>query len=116
MVPDGKKVAPMLSDRDVVALLTDRPADRLARGQVGTVVETISEWDVRVEFNDEHGRAYAVVPCARADLLHLRTVPLASTDPQKAPRQLGRLAGQIHVPDDFDDPLPDDIIALFEGR
>ena len=26
------------------------------------------------------------------------------------------LAGKLHVPDDFDDPLPDDIIADFEGR
>jgi prevent-host-death family protein len=32
------------------------------------------------------------------------------------PRRLGILEGKIHVPDDFDDPLPDEIIAEFEGR
>jgi hypothetical protein len=32
------------------------------------------------------------------------------------PRRLGTLAGKLHVPDDFDDPLPDEIIAEFEGR
>lgn len=31
-------------------------------------------------------------------------------------RKLGTLAGKLHVPDDFDDPLPDDILADFEGR
>ena len=31
-------------------------------------------------------------------------------------RKLGRLAGKLHVPDDFDDPLPDDILADFEGH
>jgi prevent-host-death family protein len=30
-------------------------------------------------------------------------------------RKLGTLAGKLHVPDDFDDPLPDDILADFEG-
>ena len=38
-----------------------------------------------------------------------------STD-DAAPRRLGILAGKIHVPDDFDDPLPDEILAEFEGR
>ena len=31
-------------------------------------------------------------------------------------RKLGRLRGKFKVPDDFDAPLPDEIIALFEGR
>jgi prevent-host-death family protein len=30
-------------------------------------------------------------------------------------RKLGTLAGKLHIPDDFDDPLPDDILADFEG-
>ena len=30
-------------------------------------------------------------------------------------RKLGFLAGRLHVPDDFDAPLPDDVIADFEG-
>ena len=33
-----------------------------------------------------------------------------------ARRKLGTLAGQFRVPDDFDDPLPDEILDAFEGR
>jgi hypothetical protein len=60
---------------DVVALLTDIPAQRLARGQVGTVVEQLDNTTLLVEFSDERGRAYAVAPCLRADLLVLHYVP-----------------------------------------
>jgi hypothetical protein len=42
--------------------------------------------------------------------------PHAPNDRPGPKRQLGRLDGKLHIPDDFDDPLPDDIIALFEGR
>ena len=62
---------------DVVALLTDIPAQRLARGQVGTVVEEIDEDTTLVEFSDDQGRAYAFAPCLRADLLVLHYVPEA---------------------------------------
>jgi len=54
---------------DVVALLTDIPAQRLARGQVGTVVDEVDSETLLVEFSDDQGRAYAVTPCLRADLL-----------------------------------------------
>jgi prevent-host-death family protein len=42
-----------------------------------------------------------------------RLVPVAK---QQAKRKLGDLAGQIWIADDFDAPLPDDLLALFEGR
>jgi hypothetical protein len=60
---------------DMVALLTDLPAYRLARGQVGTIVEQLDNKTLLVEFSDEQGRAYAVAPCPRADLLVLHYVP-----------------------------------------
>jgi Domain of unknown function (DUF4926) len=60
---------------DVVALLTDLPAQQLARGQVGTIVEQLDSTTLLVEFSDEQGRAYAVAPCPRADLLVLHYVP-----------------------------------------
>lgn len=41
-----------------------------------------------------------------------RLMPLA----QAVPRRLGLLAGQVLVPDDYDAPLPDDVLAEFEGR
>ena len=42
-----------------------------------------------------------------------RLVPI---EQKKERRKLGTLAGRFHVPDDFDDPLPDDILDAFEGR
>ena len=32
------------------------------------------------------------------------------------PRRLGLYAGEIEVGDDFDAPLPEDVLATFEGR
>ena len=63
---------------DVVALLSDLPAQRLARGQVGTIVEQLDENISLVEFSDEQGRAYAIVPCPRDELLTLHYVPEAA--------------------------------------
>jgi hypothetical protein len=66
------------STLDVVALLSDIPAQRLARGQVGTVAEQLDAETVLVEFSDDEGRAYAVVPCPRSGLLTLHYVPEAA--------------------------------------
>jgi len=63
---------------DVIALLADRPVDALAHGQVGTIVETLNGDAVLVEFSDEQGRPYAIVPCGRSDLLVLHYQPQAA--------------------------------------
>ena len=63
---------------DVVALLAELPAERLGRGQVGTVVELLDGETVLVEFSDEDGRAYAVEPCRNRDLLVLHYVHQAA--------------------------------------
>ena len=63
---------------DVVALLTDLPAQQLARGQVGTIVEQLDDETSLVEFSDDQGSAYAVVPCPRTELLVLHYVPEAA--------------------------------------
>ncbi|HET7849778.1 MAG TPA: DUF4926 domain-containing protein [Pseudolabrys sp.] len=60
-----------------VARLRDMPEIRLARGQVGAVVELLDEKTALVEFSNDDGRAYAVVPCPRADLLVLHSAPEA---------------------------------------
>jgi len=57
-----------IKELDVVALLHDAPAKGLVAGQVGTVVETLAEGVFEVEFSDDSGRAYAMVPL-RADAL-----------------------------------------------
>jgi hypothetical protein len=67
-----------LSLLNVVALLTDLPAQRLARGHVGTIVEQLDDQNVLVEFSDDQGRAYTVAPCPRTELLVLHYVPEAA--------------------------------------
>jgi prevent-host-death family protein len=51
---------------------------------------------------------------ARAGKPVARLVPFEA--PKKPDRVLGTMAGQFMIPDDFDAPLPDDVLALFEGR
>ena len=63
---------------DVVALLNDLPAQRLARGQVGTVVERLDDTTLLIEFSDDRGDAYAVAPCPSENLLVLHYVPEAA--------------------------------------
>ena len=63
---------------DVVALLSNIAAHGLARGQVGTVVEELDETALLVEFSDDNGRAYAIAPCPRTELLVLHYVPEAA--------------------------------------
>ncbi len=41
---------------------------------------------------------------------------LVPARPTRSPRRLGALRGKIRVADDFDAPLPDDLLAVFEGR
>ena len=50
---------------------------------------------------------------AKAGKAIARLVPLDAA-PKK--RQLGLLKGKLNVPDDFDAPLLDSHLALFEGR
>lgn len=49
---------------------------------------------------------------AKAGRPAARLMPLA----EKPRRQLGLLDGKARVPDDFDAPLPDELLDLFEGR
>ncbi|MGH7065515.1 MAG: type II toxin-antitoxin system Phd/YefM family antitoxin [Stellaceae bacterium] len=45
--------------------------------------------------------------------------PVAGLGPLTGPRakrRLGILAEKLHVPEDFDAPLPNEVIAAFEGR
>ncbi len=71
---NGKRVSVL----DVVALLVDLPAQGLARGQVGTVIESLDGENALVEFSGDDGKAYAVVPCPHRDLLVLHYLPEAA--------------------------------------
>jgi prevent-host-death family protein len=37
-------------------------------------------------------------------------------EPRREPRQPGLLKGQIWIADDFDEPLPEEIMAAFRGE
>jgi hypothetical protein len=73
---DAKNERP--SVLDVVALLADLPAQRLARGQVGTVVEQLNNKTLLVEFSDNQGGACAIAPCPRAELRIQHYIPEAA--------------------------------------
>jgi prevent-host-death family protein len=59
----------------------------------------------------EAGEHLVVVRGGRP-VAELRPVPVARLDP----RPFGLCAGAFTVPNDFDAPLPDDILREFEGR
>lgn len=56
---------------DVVALLEDLPTERLRRGEVGTVVEDLAPDVFEVEFSDDEGRTYEMLPLRRDQLMLL---------------------------------------------
>jgi prevent-host-death family protein len=59
----------------------------------------------RVAAGEEVTIARSGVPVAR----------LVAVEPKKATRPLGFARGQIWIADDFDAPLPDDLLKLFHG-
>lgn len=60
---------------DVVALTEDIPDRGLLRGQVGTVVESLGPGMFEVEFADNDGRTYAMLPLKSSQLLVLHYQP-----------------------------------------
>ena len=60
---------------DVVALTADLPDKGLVRGQVGTVVETLSPSVFEVEFSDDQGHTYAQLAIRDNQLLVLHYQP-----------------------------------------
>lgn len=66
---------------DVVALTKAIPARGLRRGQVGTVVEVLDSETFEIEFSDNQGRTYALLPLRASQLmvLHHRRLKSASS-------------------------------------
>jgi Domain of unknown function (DUF4926) len=64
---------------DVVALKEDLPQHNLSAGQVGTIVETLAPDVYEVEFSDDDGQTYAMLPLHRQQLLQLKYQPANST-------------------------------------
>ena len=66
---------PEICTLDVVALTEDIPDRSLLRGQVGTVVEVLGSGMFEVEFVDNDGRTYAMLPLKSSQLLVLHYQP-----------------------------------------
>ena len=60
----------------------------------------------RVEAGEE-------ITISRAGVAVAKLIPVVA---RQGRRPLGFLQGQVWVADDFDAPLPDDLLALFEGE
>ena len=60
---------------DVVALKEDLPDHHLAAGQVGTLVESLAPDVYEVDFSDDDGQTYAMVPLHTSQLLKLHYAP-----------------------------------------
>lgn len=60
---------------DVVALLEDHPEAGLVSGQVGTIVEQLTETVYKVEFSNEEGRTYAEIALPADQLVAFRYSP-----------------------------------------
>ena len=60
---------------DVVALTVYLPERGLLRGQVGTLIEALSENTCEVEFVDAAGRTYAQLPPKTSQFMLLRCQP-----------------------------------------
>ena len=63
----------------------------------------------------EQAAAGEEIIIARAGRPLAKLVPLSGAAAGQK-RVLGVLSGQLQVPDDFDAPLPDDMLGAFEGR
>ena len=63
---------------DVVAVLEDIPNENIQRGQVGTLVEKLSDDVFEVEFSDDNGIVYAQITVHANQLLHLHHAPMSN--------------------------------------
>lgn len=63
---------------DVVALVDDQRGDGLLAGQVGTIVEVLSDGVFEVEFCNDEGRTYAALALRSVQLMALHYSPVAA--------------------------------------
>ena len=62
-----------------MALTQDLPEQGLVRGQVGTLVERLCPGVFEVEFSDDQGKTYAMLPLKDEQLLALHHAPLRAS-------------------------------------
>ena len=77
---------------------------------VNVTVDEIQKDPVRYLRQVEAGETFAIF---QADKLIAELRPASQ---RKKLRPIGLCAGEFSFPDDFDDPLPDEIVSTFEGQ
>jgi prevent-host-death family protein len=76
-------------------------------------VKTVNIKEAKIQFS----RLLRRVAAGEEITIANRGVPVARLVPLPKPiRKLGIFSDTIKIPDDFDAPLPDKILELFEGR
>jgi hypothetical protein len=123
-VPDSEAVAKLLSSRqiarEVIAGMRNpwKAASELERlwgfeiwhqNDLCDVAQLLDE----VHWDPPHGRTF---PTLNAELIEMFALLGARTATEKRMLGFGLLEGQGRIADDFDAPLPDEILAQFEGR
>ena len=73
---------------ETVVLLTDLPEHDLIRGQVGTIVEDLSPDVFLVEFSDDEGRTYGLLPLEMGQLVEARGYRLRFSDGKELKRDV----------------------------
>jgi hypothetical protein len=75
----------LLNLLDAVALTEPLPQYSLLPGQVGTIVETLAPNVYEVEFSDDNGQTYAMLPIRAEQLVRLRYSPSDSLNTSPKP-------------------------------
>jgi len=78
------------------------------------MAETINLYEAKTHLSRlvERAAAGEEIIIAKAGRPKARLVPIQKTQRRRKP---GLWKGRVRIADDFDDPLPDDILAGFEG-
>ena len=77
---------------DVVALTQDVPEHNLKRGEVGTVVEILSNGEAfEVEFSDDNGQMYKCLSFRASQLQVLHQEPIKADTKRQADNQIGKI-------------------------
>lgn len=78
-------------------------------------MDTLNLYEAKTKLSElvERAAAGEEIIIAKAGKPMAKLVPLRR---RTEPRKLGILKGQIWIADNFDDPLPDDILDAFEGK
>lgn len=95
----------------------EKPKPKAAAGRAARQpTKQVNLYDAKTQLSQlvKEAAAGAEIIIAKAGQPMARLVPLAPES--KVERRPGRWKGQIWMSDDFDDPLPPDILAAFYGE